>query len=172
MELEELRNVFFELVAPDLPNEWDVEEAMESLEGISEEPLAAALGQVPVIWPVSNSLCFSYLTQVAGALNCIEPGLLPQWVNETLDHYERSGLKTAQRFMMDVQGNFVCSIQGTSGLRYSQVKGRLLPYVRGLAKGNLDLSGLIVHLPTRQLFFCPGKSPCLQMKMIIFCCTN
>jgi nitric oxide reductase NorD protein len=139
MELEQLKCQFFELVAPDLPNEWDVEEAMESLEGISEEHLAAAFGQVPVIWPVSNSLCFSYLTQVAAALNCIEPGLLPQWVNETLDYYERSGLKAAQRFMMDVQGNFVCSLHGKSGLRYSQVKGRLLPYVRGLAKGNLDL---------------------------------
>ena len=139
MELEQLKCRFFELVAPDLPNEWDVEEAMESLEDVAAEPLAEVLSQVPVIWPVSNSLCFSYLTQVAEALNCIEPGLLPQWVNETLDHYERSGLKAAQRFMMDVQKNFVCSLQGRNGLRYSQVKGRLLPYVRGLAKGNLDL---------------------------------
>lgn len=139
MELEELKNRFLELVAPDLPNEWDVEEAMEPLEGIPAEPLAAAFGQVPVIWPVSNSLCYSYLIQVAGALNCIELDLLPQWVNETLDHYERSGLKAAQRFMMDVQGHFVCRLQGKNGLRYSQVKGKLLPYVRGLAKGNLDL---------------------------------
>ncbi len=139
MELEELKKKFIELVCPDLPNDWDVEEAMESLQDMEEEPLAAALDQVPVIWPVSNSLTYSYLAQVASALKCIEPEQLPQWVNETLAHYERSGLKAAQRFMMDVKGQFVCSLQGRSGLRYSQVKGRLLPYLRGLAGKNIDL---------------------------------
>ena len=117
MELEELKKAFFELVAPDLPNDWDVEEAIEPMEGMPEELLAAALGHVPVIWPVSNSLTYSYLAQVASALKCIEPEQLPQWVNETLAHYERSGLKAAQRFMMDVKGQFVCSLQGRSGLR-------------------------------------------------------
>ena len=139
MELEQLKRRFFELVAPDLPNDWDVEEAMEFLEGMTAESLDTVLTQVPIIWPVSNSLCFSYLTQVAGALNCIETSLLPLWVNEILDLYERSGLKAAQRFMMDVQGHFVCRLQGKSGLRYSQVEGTLLPYARGLARGNLDL---------------------------------
>ena len=139
MELEQFKIRFFELVAPDLPNEWDVDEAIESLDGLATKSLVAVLEQVQVIWPVSNSLCYSYLTQVSGALDCIEPNLLSQWVNETLDHYERSGLKAAQRFMMDVQGHFVCRLQGKSGLRYSQVEGRMLPYARGLARGNLDL---------------------------------
>ncbi len=139
MEPEQLKRRFFALVAPDLPNEWDVEEAVESLEGLAAAPLSAVLDQVPVIWPVSNSLCYSYLAQVAAALDCIELALLSQWVNKTLDHYERSGLKAAQRFMMDVEGHFVCRLQGKNGLRYSQVEGRLLPYVRGLARGALDL---------------------------------
>ena len=139
MELEQLKHRFFELVAPDLPNDWDVEEALESLEFLPAESLAAALEQVPIIWPVSNSLCYSYLTQVGSALNCIELNLLPQWVNKILDYYERSGLKAAQRFMMDVQTHFVCRLQGKSGLRYSQVEGRLLPYARGLARGSIDL---------------------------------
>ena len=139
MELEQLKIRFFELVAPDLPNEWDVDEAIESLERLAAGPIAAVLEQVPVIWPVSNSLCYSYLTQVATALDCIEPDLLSQWVNETLDHYERNGLKAAQRVMMDVQGHFVCRLQGKNGLRYRQVEGRLLPYARGLARGNIDL---------------------------------
>ncbi|MBW1749570.1 MAG: VWA domain-containing protein [Deltaproteobacteria bacterium] len=139
MELEQFKISFFELVAPDLPNEWDVDEAIESLDGLATKSLVLVLEQVQVIWPVSNSLCYSYLTQVSDALDCIEPDLLSQWVNETLDHYERSGLKAAQRFMMDVQGHFVCRLQGKSGLRYSQVEGRMLPYARGLARGNLDL---------------------------------
>ena len=134
-----MKHRFFELVAPDLPNEWDVEEAMESLDGLAEPSLGAVLAQVPIIWPVSNSLCYSYLSLVAAALDCIEPDLLSQWVNETLDHYESRGLKDAQRFMMDVTERFVCRLQGRNGLRFSQVEGRLLPYVRGLVRGNIDL---------------------------------
>ena len=85
MDVEQLKQWFLELVAPDLPNEWDVEEAVEPLCILEKEPLAAVMSQVPVIWPVSNSLCFSYLNQVGGALNCIAPDMLPRWVNETLD---------------------------------------------------------------------------------------
>ncbi len=137
--MEQLTARFFSLVAPDLPNEWDVEEAVEHLEGLSEDLLDAVFSQVRVIWPVSNSLCFSYFSQVAAALACIRPEQLSQWVNETLDQYEQSGLRAAQRFMMDVQGRFVCRLQGRSGLNFSQVEGRLLPYARGLAAGNIDL---------------------------------
>ena len=175
MKLEQLKHRFFELVAPDLPNEWDVEEAVESLESMAPEPLAAVMDQVPIIWPVSNSLCFSYLTQVAGALKCIDADLLPQWVNETLDHYERSGLKAAQRFMMDVQGHFVCRLRGKSGLRYSQIEGTLQPYIRGLAGENIDLERadfaftdtVTVFLPRECSLFADEDDNFLLYKLIV-----
>ncbi len=175
MELEQLKHRFFELVAPDLPNEWDVEEAVESLESMAPEPLAAVMDQVPIIWPVSNSLCYSYLTQVAGALNCINTDLLPQWVNETLDHYELSGLKVAQRFMMDVQGHFVCRLQGKSGLRYSRIVGTMQPYVRGLAGENIDLERadfaftdtVTVFLPRECSLFADEHDNFLLYKLIV-----
>jgi nitric oxide reductase NorD protein len=159
MEPAKLKHRFFELVAPDLPNEWDVEEAIESLDGLAEPSLEAVLAQVPVIWPVSNSLCYSYLSLVAAALNCIEPDLLSRWVNETLDHYESRGLKDAQRFMMDVTDRFVCRLQGRNGLRFSQVEGRLLPYVRGLVRGNVDLlQADFAHTDTVAIFLPPEFS--------------
>ncbi len=139
MDINELRHRFLILVSPDLPNEWDVEEAMEPLEHLPEDALAAILAQVPVIWPISNSLCYSYLNLAAAALDCIAVDLLSQWVNEILDQYERSGLKAAQRFMFDVQNQFVCRLQGRSGLRFSEVVGRLLPYGRGLTNRNIEL---------------------------------
>ncbi len=139
MNVEELKKHFFDLVHPDLPNEWDVEESVESLVSMTQADLDAVFGQIAVIWPVSNSLCFSFLTQVGAALQCIGPDQLPDWVSETLDQYELSGLKAAQKFMHDVQGHFVCRLQGGSGLRFSEVEGRLLPYVRGLAKQNISL---------------------------------
>ncbi len=140
MDVEQLKNMFFKLVSPELPNEWDVEEAVESLVSLREQEISAVFAQLPVIWPISNSLCFSYLTLVKAALQCIGPDLLGKWVNETLDQYEKSGLKVAQQFMQDIQGHFVCRLQGNSGLRFSEVEGRLLPYIRGLAKTNINLA--------------------------------
>jgi len=139
MNIEQLKTTFFDLIHPDLPNEWDVEEAVEALVSMSEEDLQAVFDQVSVIWPVSNSLCFSYFTLVSDALQCIGPELLPQWVAESLDQYEQQGLRAAQLFMQDIKGHFVCRLQGGSGLRFSEVEGRLLPYVRGLARKNIDL---------------------------------
>lgn len=157
MDTTQLKDRFFTLVAPDLPNEWDVEEAMENLEALSPEEIHAVFSQVSVIWPISHSLCFSYLTQVASALGCIEADLLPQWVNETLDYYERSGLREAQRYMMDVQGHFVCRLQGKNGLRFSQVAGRLLPYAKGLGCGISDLKEAEIAGTDSQTIYLPGE---------------
>ncbi len=140
MTLDILKERFFSLVAPDLPNDWEVEEALEGL--VEEDPVLvdAVLGQVPAIWPVSNSLCYNYLGQAVHALSCLPPGELGAWVNETLDRYEKGGLQAAQRFMVNVEQEFVCRLRGIAGLRFDEVRGRLLPYVRGLAGRDLDLA--------------------------------
>ncbi len=138
MDTQTLVERFYTLIAPELPNEWDVEEAVESLVG--DPMLESILAQVPVIWPVSNSLCYNYLGLVQKALTCIRESDLPSWVNETLDHYEVGGLRAAQQFMLDVEQNFVCRMQGRGGVRLAEVEGWLLPYVQGLAGGRLDLA--------------------------------
>ncbi|NOQ45774.1 MAG: VWA domain-containing protein [Desulfobulbaceae bacterium] len=128
------------LIFPDLPNDWDVDEALEPLVDGDDELLDDILGQVPVIWPVSNFLCYNYLAQVQFALTCFSTPYLTKWVNETLDHYEKGGLHAAQRFMVDVEQQFVCRLHGEAGLRFNQVEGRLLPYARGLSGRDIDLA--------------------------------
>lgn len=140
MDTDLLKETFYTLVAPDLPNDWDVEEAVENLAGLDEHRCHSIMNQVPVIWPVSHSLCFDYLKAAAGALACIEPATLPAWVNRTLDQYEKNGLRSAQRFMADVEANFLCPLRGESGLRFAEVAGRLLPYLRGLSGRKLELA--------------------------------
>ncbi|GAB4343398.1 MAG: hypothetical protein Kow0089_19120 [Desulfobulbaceae bacterium] len=153
MNVATLKERFFSLVAPDLPNEWDVEEALKGLADIDEERCDQALRQVPVIWPVSHSLCFDYLKTVAGALACLEPETLPEWVNRTLDQYEKDGLRAAQRFMADVDGNFLCPLRGERGVSFQEVRGRLLPYLRGLSGRSLDLApGNAVYTDTATVF--------------------
>ena len=151
MNLEQLTARFFELVAPDLPNSWEVEDAVEQL--VDEPAVDAILAQVPVIWPVSNSLCYNYLGQVTRALTCIDQAELPAWVNEILDHYEAGGLRAAQRFMTDVERNFVCHLRGESGARLQELQGWLLPYIQGLSGADLEITpGRAVYTDTRTVY--------------------
>ncbi|HHO47532.1 MAG TPA: hypothetical protein ENN06_03620, partial [Desulfobacteraceae bacterium] len=140
MNSDILKETFYTLVAPDLPNEWDVEEAVEHLRSADPDQCHSILNQVPVIWPISHSLCFDYLKTAVSALDCIELDSLSEWVNRTLDQYEKNGLRAAQRFMLEVEENFLCPMRGETGLRFEQVEGRLLPYLRGLSGRNLDLA--------------------------------
>ncbi len=155
MDTRTLVERFYVLIAPDLPNEWDVEEAVESLVG--DPMLEPILAQVPVIWPVSNSLCYNYLGLVQKALTCIRQSDLPAWVNEILDHYEAGGLRAAQQFMLDVEENFVCRMHGRGGVRLAEVEGWLLPYVQGLAGGHLDLATAETVSTDTEIIYLPAE---------------
>jgi nitric oxide reductase NorD protein len=175
MNVETLKETFFTMVSPDIPNEWDVEEAVESLAFIDEQKCQSVLNQVSVIWPVSHSLCFDYLKTVASALDCFEPDNLSEWVNSTLDQYEKLGLRAAQRYMADVDGNFLCPLRGESGVPFKQVYGRLLPYLRGLSGMSLDLAPHdVVHTDTSTIFmpheinlFADNKDNIFMYKLIV-----
>ncbi len=151
MNLEQLTERFFDLVAPDLPNSWEVEDAVEHL--VNEPAIDAILALVPVIWPVSNSLCYNYLGQVTQALTCIEQTELSAWVNETLDYYEVGGLRAAQQFMTDVERNYVCHLRGESGARLQEILGWMLPYIQGLSGADLELApARAVYTDTRTIY--------------------
>jgi nitric oxide reductase NorD protein len=153
MNVETLKETFYTLVSPDIPNDWDVEEAVENLASLDEAKCCSALDQVPVIWPVSHSLCFDYLKTVASALDCFAVDNLSEWVNSTLDQYEKQGLRAAQRYMADVEGNFLCPLRGESGVPFKRVHGRLLPYLRGLSGISLELAPHdVVHTDTSTVY--------------------
>lgn len=140
MNLHKLKSEFFSLVAPDMPNDWDVEEAVEKLVQLDETRCRSVLDHVQVIWPVSHSLCFDYLKMAATALDCIELNYLSEWVNRTLDQYEQNGLRAAQRFMADVEDNFLCTLRGEIGLQFDKAERKLTTYLRGLSGRPLDLA--------------------------------
>ncbi len=152
MNPEQLKQYFYDLVHPDLPNEWEVEEVMEPLLDLDPAVRSAVLEQVQVIWPVSNSLCYSYLHQAIPALACIKAETLGRWASEALEIYERSGLKDAQQFMINVQSHFACRMDG-QGQRFKEIAGRMEPYLRGLARRDLRLeSSKTVFTDTRTVF--------------------
>lgn len=155
MNLQQLVQYFYTLIEPDLPNAWEVEDAVAPL--VNDPKAELILAQVPVIWPVSNSLCYNYLGLVREALACIRESDLPIWVNETLDYYESGGLRAAQQFMVDVKQNFVCHLQGQGGVRFSAVEGWLRPYLQGLAGYWIDLAPAAVASTNLETVYLPGE---------------
>lgn len=157
MELEQLKERFYELVAPSLPNEWDVEEALEPLAQDEAEGVEDIFSQIPAIWPVSHSLCFAYLHAAGPALCCLAADELSLWVHSLLDRYETGGLRAAQVFMENVEQQFACHRRGEGGLRLLDVRGRLQPYVNGLAGRELPL--ITADLPSTdgESIYLPGE---------------
>lgn len=139
MKLATLSQRFYSLVAPDIPNEWDVEEVMEPFIEDSDEVCEVILDHVPVIWPVSHSLCYDFLRQAPEALKHLSLDQLPRWVGVILDIYENDGLHAAQRFMQDVVKNHLSRLEGSGGLTLTSVEKRLLPYIRGIARDELQV---------------------------------
>ncbi len=131
---------FYDLVAPDIPNEWDVEEVLDPFADESEAVCEAALGHVPVIWPVSHSLCYDFLRLLPEALRTLSLEQIPRWIGITLDLYETKGLRAAQRFMQDDLEEYLAKLDGSGGLALSIAGKQLLPYIRGIARDDLRIA--------------------------------
>lgn len=140
MNSAQLTARFFDLVSPDIPNEWDVEEVLDPFVDESEAVCESALSHVPVIWPVSHSLCYDFLRLLPQALQHLSLHQLPQWLGITLDLYETRGLRAAQRFMQDDIKSYLAHLEGNGGLALSTVKNQLLPYIRGIARDDLRIA--------------------------------
>ncbi|MBM9537178.1 VWA domain-containing protein [Desulfobulbus alkaliphilus] len=142
-------------MAPSLPNEWDVEEALASLSAGQDDQVDDILAQVPAIWPVSHSLCFAYLAAVGPALRHLDTGELSLWVHTLLDRYETGGLRGAQLFMADVEQHFFRQMRGQGGLRAVDVFSRLQPYVNGLAGREMPLVAASLAATDTECIFVP-----------------
>jgi nitric oxide reductase NorD protein len=140
MKLARLTERFYDLVAPDIPNEWDVEEVLEPLLDESDLVCEAILGHIPVIWPVSHSLCYDFLRLLPKTLRHLSLEQFPPWIGIVLDHYETGGLRAAQRFMQDDIEDYLSKLAGTGGLNFVSVEKRLLPYIRGIARDELQIA--------------------------------
>jgi nitric oxide reductase NorD protein len=140
MDFTDQKKAFYALVAPSYPNEWEVDEALEILALADSGQRQALLSHVPAIWPISHSLCFSYLSAGVEGLSSISPELLSEWVRRILSSYEEGGLRRARDFMSDVEKNFLDPLRGRAGVTFAEMLGRMLPYIRGVSGLHLDLA--------------------------------
>ena len=154
--MEKEKAIFYRLVYPSRPNDWEVEEILVELQTLSSKHQRKLLEHVPAIWPVSNSLCLSFLKEGVRFSTVIPTPLLAEWVRQILHHYEVGGLRSARQFMADVHTQFLNSFSKNSQLRLSDVQQRLTTFLRGLSGENLDLSPhQDIHTDTKTIFLPP-----------------
>jgi len=153
MKLPELTSRFYQLVAPDIPNEWDVEEMLEPYLDQSDEVCQAIFWCIPAIWPISNALCRDFLAVLPETLKVMPFSQLPAWVGEILDRYEMDGLRAAQRFMGDVKNGYLNRGNGSGLVLLGEIEGRLLAFIRGVAGRDLHIAtGSTVFTDTETIF--------------------
>lgn len=148
-----LKERFLDLLTPPLPSDWEIEEYLDRLAHLPERRQKLILRQVRAIWPVSNSLCYSYLTCADAAFSCLNEAQISGWVATILDIYEKKGLKAAQTFMTDVEKNYLCLLRGETGVRLSDVGSLLLSYGKGVYKELAAIEGAEeVYTDTASIF--------------------
>jgi len=157
MKLALLTERFYDLVAPDIPNEWDVEEVLEAFIDESDLVCGAILGHIPVIWPVSHSLCYDFLRLLPKTLEYLSLEQIPRWIGITLDYYETEGLRAAQRFMQDDIENYLSKLKGCGGLTLASIEKQLLPYIRGIARSDLQIGQARLSYTNTSTIFVPEE---------------
>lgn len=155
MQLESLKKRFMRVVAPSLPNEWEVEEVLEGLLELSESRGNLLLEQVPVIWPVSHSLCFAFLEDGARCASLIPKDKFPQWTRRILSLYETGGLAASRRFMADPDRLFLGPMEGRYGVSFSDILARMLLYLRGVSGTDIELAAAKTPYTDTQKIFMP-----------------
>ena len=155
MELAEQKQQFYTGVYPSHPNEWEVDEIFERLADLDYTTREALLSHVGAIWPVSHSLCFSYLTEGVRALEILPVDLLPEWVREILGLYEKKGLLGARQFMADVDKSFLGPLRGESGVTFDEISARMTHYIRGVSGRLLELGVSPVPTTDTRTIFLP-----------------
>lgn len=153
MLLEELKKRFMGIVAPSLPNEWEVEEVLGGLEGLPSETLDAVFEQVAVIWPVSHSLCFVYLSDGHRGFTTIPLHLFAEWSRKILELYEATGLIAARKFICEPENRFLAGRQGLCGVHFTEIAERMQYYLNGVSGRELRLdTGPVPTTDTGRIF--------------------
>jgi nitric oxide reductase NorD protein len=132
MEIDRLKERFYQTVYPSRPNEWEVDEVFEKLAQLQATSRQLLLDHVPAIWPISHSLCFTCLAEAGRSAELIPEELFPEWIRQILAIYERRGLSGVRRFISDVEGNFLEPLRGVSRVNYADIVSTMTHYVRGV----------------------------------------
>ncbi|MGI9537687.1 MAG: nitric oxide reductase activation protein NorD [Desulfocapsaceae bacterium] len=159
MDKEALKSKFYELVSPSHPNEWEVDGIVEKIAELPASARELLFSQIPVIWPVSNSLCLSFLEDGSQVIETIPSDLIPKWVRAILRRYEQKGLSSARGVIVDAGQLFLTPLRKRNLVRFEDVRKRMLFYLRGVSGEDLEISlDASPHTNTSTFFVPPSIS--------------
>ena len=139
MDHEQLKKLLHRQLHDVRPNEWEVDEVLEHLHALTEEEQRALLGCVSIIWPVSHSLCFSFLENGPGYIRAYGVSALADWVRELLGWYEKEGLRRARSYMAQSL-SAEAGREGAGMVRLEDMRRRLIPFLHGLSGSSLEIA--------------------------------
>lgn len=163
MDITELYEQFYELVAPSMPAEEDVERSLQPLVGENNDTTIKILQQVPALWSVSYTLCFSYLAHVRQVVPYITRENLDRWVKELLEQYNSQGLSAVLR-RIEQAHSFQPRLRGKKGVLFDDVQGRLQLYLNGLAGKEIPIIAAGTTYTDTQSIFVPWELDALDTR--------
>jgi len=175
MRYPELKEHFAAQVFPTHPNEWEFEDVLLGLESLSEKKQLILLKTVSAVWPISQSLCHSVLSEGVRLAKNINEHNSAEWLRQILFHYETGGLISARMFMADSDSFLTAERQQESRVLFQQLTARLSSYAKGMGGEtiNLQVSSKIytdtetIFVPDQVNFFPKANDNLLYFKFII-----
>jgi nitric oxide reductase NorD protein len=153
---EALIGRFYELVSPSLPNEWEVEVIIDEVVDLPVSARELLFSQIPVIWPISNSLCLSFIEDGSHVIKTIPADLIPKWVRAILRRYEQKGLASARDLIVNVDRSFLAPLKQHNLVSFEDVRKRMLFYIRGISGEDIDIAlNEISHTNTTTFYVPP-----------------
>ncbi|MBT8362050.1 MAG: VWA domain-containing protein [Deltaproteobacteria bacterium] len=153
MDKKACKEHFYHLVYPSLPNEWEVDDIMDRLAQLEEAQQQTLFSKIPAIWPISHSLCLSFLEEGSEVVGLIPADLVPQWVRTILRSYEKDGLVLARRYISQVEEKFLQPLKTHNRVRFEVISARMLYYIRGVSGQHIDIEKeSIAHTDTSTLY--------------------
>lgn len=175
MNYSELRKKFLEKVFPSRPNEWDIEDALGDLALLDSQQQGTLLDAIPTIWPVSHSLCFSFIKEGARNRSSLNSNLFSEWLRRVLASYEKGGLRHARSYMAQTPIAVLSEQLGSQTVYLAENISRLSAYCGGISGLRVKLQGSeriytdteSLFLPEKVSFFDDQKKNLLYYKMLI-----
>ena len=155
MDKRACKERFYQLVFPSHPNEWEVDEIVETVSTLHNGYQETLLSQIPVIWPISHSLCLSFLQEGSRVIHAIPAEHVPQWVRTILRSYEKAGLGAARQYIAKVEEKFLQPLQSRNAVRFEEISARLLYYIRGISGKLIDIQHEPIALTNTTTIFVP-----------------
>ena len=155
MDKAACKKLFYELVYPSLPNEWEVEQIIEEVAALPEYLQTHLLDQIPAIWPISHSLGISFLEDGSKVIERVPGELIPRWVRTILRGYEQDGLKGARRYILEVDKYFLDPLEKQNSVTFEEIERQMLFYLRGISGEDLFLQKAEVGSTDTTTYFLP-----------------